>query len=133
MDSGISENRASNCPPEANPGSPQISQTYSDFKQTLSDSKREKFLDFVRKQTKSFPQPINDLEAWLASKNKAGENRWQVYYRNFLAEQQPKEKAPKRRRLHEELEQRKRELERLEMERLASGESKVREITAPAG
>jgi hypothetical protein len=71
-------------------------------------------LDFVRKEIKNFARPICDLEAWLASQTKAGENRWEVYYEKFqLSLQQPPEKAPKKRRLHEEIEQRKRELEQL--------------------
>jgi hypothetical protein len=40
-------------------------------------------LDFVRKEIKNFARPISDLEAWLASETKAGENRWFVYYERF--------------------------------------------------
>ena len=53
--------------------------TYIDFKDSLSQSERENFLDFVREQTKDFAPPINDLESWLASKTKAQQNRWEVY------------------------------------------------------
>jgi hypothetical protein len=60
-------------------------QTYSDFKDSLSESERENFLDFVKEKTKNLSQPINDIEAWLASTNKAGQNRWFVYHNNFLA------------------------------------------------
>ncbi len=89
-------------------------QTYSDFIQTLSEGEREKFLDFVTEQIKDFVQPINDVEAWLASKNKAYKNRWEVYYNNFKAEQKAKSSAPKKRRsLREEIEQRRLEVQRL--------------------
>ncbi len=64
-------------------------QTYSDFIQTLSDGEREKFLDFVTEQIKDFVQPINDLEAWLANKNKARQNRWEVYYSKFVSSNKP--------------------------------------------
>ena len=64
-------------------------QTYSDFIQTLSDGEREKFLDFVTEQIKDFVQPINDLEAWLANFNKAGQNRWEVYYSKFVSSSKP--------------------------------------------
>jgi hypothetical protein len=37
----------------------------------------------VRKETQKLPNPIVDLEAWLASKNAAGRNRWEVYYELF--------------------------------------------------
>jgi hypothetical protein len=57
--------------------------TYLDLIDSLSESERESFLQFVRKQIKDFAQPINDLEAWLASKTKAGQNRWQVYYQKY--------------------------------------------------
>ncbi len=64
-------------------------QTYSDFIQTLSDGEREKFLDFVTEQIKDFAQPINDVEAWLANFNKAGQNRWEVYYSKFVSSSKP--------------------------------------------
>ena len=89
-------------------------QTYSDFIQTLSEGEREKFLDFVTEQIKDFVQPINDVEAWLASKNKAYKNRWEVYYNKFKAEQKAKSPARKKRRsLREEIEQRRLEVQRL--------------------
>ncbi len=67
-------------------GSPQTLQTYSDFKQTLSESERENFLKFVEDKTKNLEKPINDLEAWLASKNAANQNRWEVYHEKFKIE-----------------------------------------------
>jgi hypothetical protein len=65
--------------------SPQTIQTYSDFKKTLSEGERENFFDFVKEKTKNLSQPINDIEAWLASKNQAQQNRWFIYHNNFLA------------------------------------------------
>jgi hypothetical protein len=60
-----------------------LSKTYSDFKDSLSESEREDFFEFVEKATRNLTKPINDLEAWLASKTMAGQNRWEVYYNNF--------------------------------------------------
>lgn len=57
--------------------------TYLDFKDSLSEREREKFLLFVKKQIKDFARPINDLEAWLASNTNAGRNRWEVYYQIY--------------------------------------------------
>lgn len=63
--------------------SPQIIQTYSDFIKTLSESERDDFFDFVKEATRNLTKPINDIEAWLANKTTAGQNRWEVYYTNF--------------------------------------------------
>ena len=65
---------------------PQTYKTYKDFKDSLSEDEREKFLKFVREKIKEFPKPINDVEGWLASKNKAGVYRWHVYCEMFQAE-----------------------------------------------
>ncbi|MGF1588815.1 MAG: MarR family transcriptional regulator [Pleurocapsa sp.] len=65
---------------------PKISKTYIDFKDSLSKSEGENYLKFVREAIKNFRQPIQDLEAWLASKTKAGTNRWEVYYQNYQSE-----------------------------------------------
>ena len=40
-------------------------------------------MNFVREQIHNLERPINDLEAWLASKNAANQNRWEVYYENY--------------------------------------------------
>jgi hypothetical protein len=61
------------------------SNSYQIFINSLSDSERENFFDFVKEKTKNLSQPINDIEAWLASTNKAGQNRWEIYYENFSA------------------------------------------------
>jgi DNA-binding MarR family transcriptional regulator len=60
-----------------------IFKTYLDFKKTLSESERENFLNFVKEKTNNLERPINDLEAWLASKNAAKQNRWEIYYKNY--------------------------------------------------
>ena len=65
---------------------PKTFKTYLDFKKTLSESERENFFNFVREKTSNLEKPINDLEAWLASKNAAKQNRWEIYYRNYQEE-----------------------------------------------
>ena len=71
--------KSASCPPK-------IYKTYKDFKDSLSEDGREKFLNFVREKIKDFAKPINDVEGWLASKNQAGQYRWQVYYVMFQGE-----------------------------------------------
>jgi DNA-binding transcriptional ArsR family regulator len=66
---------------------PKTLKTYKDFKDSLSDREREKFFNFVQEKTNNLERPINDLEAWLASKNAAKQNRWEIYYRSFQEEQ----------------------------------------------
>lgn len=65
---------------------PKTLKTYSDFKDSLSESERENFFSYVEEKTKNLRQPINDLEAWLASKNAAKQNRWEIYYKNYQEE-----------------------------------------------
>ena len=60
--------------------------SYQIFIKSLSDSTREKFLNFVKEKIKDFPKPINDVEGWLAGLNKAGQSRWQVYCTMFQSE-----------------------------------------------
>ncbi len=64
----------------------QTLQTYLDFKRSLSEGERENFLNFVKEETKNLERKINDLEAWLASKNAAKQNRWEIYYKNYQEE-----------------------------------------------
>ncbi|MDJ0726311.1 MAG: hypothetical protein QNJ38_14450 [Prochloraceae cyanobacterium] len=92
LDSQICENQPPETPPDKNFKSPQTLQTYADFKQTLSEGERENFFNFVRKKTENLEKPINDLEAWLASKNAAKQNRWEIYYKLFQ-ESKNKEKS----------------------------------------
>ena len=60
--------------------------SYQIFIKSLSDSAREKFLNFVREKVKNFKSPINDIEAWLAGQNQAGKERFRVYYEMFQAQ-----------------------------------------------
>ena len=96
LDSQNCENKPPGSPPNKNLDSPQTLQTYTDFKKTLSESERENFLEFVRKRAKNLEKPINDLEAWLASKTKAKENRWEIYYRNYQEEKASQKRKPTR-------------------------------------
>lgn len=64
---------------------PQTIKTYSDFVKTLSEQERASFLNFCQEKAKNLSQEVIDLEAWLASKTKAGENRWEVQYRFYKA------------------------------------------------
>jgi DNA-binding transcriptional ArsR family regulator len=66
---------------------PKTLQTYSDFKDSLSEDERENFFNFVQEKISNLERPINDLEAWLASENKAKQNRWEIYYRSYQEEQ----------------------------------------------
>ncbi len=86
LDSQNCDNQSPKPPPDKAFETPQTLQTYSDFKQTLSESERENFLKFVEDKTKNLEKPINDLEAWLASKNAANQNRWEVYHEKFKIE-----------------------------------------------
>lgn len=86
LDSQICENQPPESPPDKDLTSPQTLQTYSDFKRSLSESEGENFLIFVKEETKNLERKINDLEAWLASKNAAKQNRWEIYYKNFQEE-----------------------------------------------
>ena len=120
-DSENSENQSSEPLPAKDSNSPQTIKTYSDFKDSLSKSERENFLNFVREEIKDFKPQIKDLEAWLASKNQAGQNRWEIYYNNFLASlktkpnsQQPlvpKNHLERVRKHREEIEQRRKAAE----------------------
>jgi hypothetical protein len=84
--------------PKASPdkpsSSPQTIQTYTDFIRSLSEDERANFLNFCSELTANLSQPVNDIEAWLAHKNKAGKNRWEVYYQKFLVRQGNVAKTP---------------------------------------
>ncbi|GFE72033.1 hypothetical protein [Chroococcus sp. FPU101] len=104
--------------------SSQTTQTYSDFKKTLSEDERERFFYFVKQEIKNFREPIKDLEAWLASYNAAGQNRWEVYYKMYIFSCQGKDpyqnsschenldgsKTTQCLSLHEEIEQQRQEV-----------------------
>lgn len=93
--SSKSQERDSESPeplPDNNSSPSQTIHTYSDFKKTLSEEQRASFLNFCHEKTKNLSQQVNDLEAWLAHQNKAGQNRWEVYYEKFQNNQRPKVK-----------------------------------------
>ena len=81
------KNQGSKRPSDIESASPQTLQTYSDFRRSLSESARENFFSYVKEKTKHLSQPINDLEAWLASKNAANQNRWSAYYKLYQEEE----------------------------------------------
>ena len=97
----------------------QTIQTYSEFIQTLSESERANFWEFCEEKTKNLSQEVNDIEAWLAHKNKAGRNRWEVYYKKFSETQKRVVKESETRcmspleQLHQEFEEQHQQAERL--------------------
>lgn len=106
------ENRISHLEPEKltqqELQSSKINKTYTEFIQTLSEEERANFLNFVREKTKNLSQEVNDIEAWLAHTNKAGKNRWEVYYEKYLAAKSAQATKTKTKNALEEL---RRELE----------------------
>ncbi|MFB2767904.1 hypothetical protein ACE1AT_01205 [Pelatocladus sp. BLCC-F211] len=86
------ENQASKPASDNDSSTPQIDQTYSDFIKTLSEEERANFLNFCQEKIKNLSQEVNDIEAWLAHQNKAGQNRWEVYYEKYLASKQTQAK-----------------------------------------
>lgn len=108
----IGNNQQPESSPDKASSSPQTIQTYTDFKQTLSEEERANFLIFCKELTSNLSQPVNDIEAWLASENKAGQNRWEVYYQKFSVRREEQAKKATRKtgrqlmeELHAELEQ----------------------------
>ncbi|MHC5719199.1 MAG: hypothetical protein ACYTX0_45870, partial [Nostoc sp.] len=67
--------------------------------------------NFCEEKTKNLSQPVNDIEAWLAHTTKAGQNRWEVYYKKFVICQQAESKksqssrSSQMKKFQEELEQ----------------------------
>jgi hypothetical protein len=111
--SANAELQSSKLLPEKDSDSSQTIQTYSDFIQTLSESERENFLNFVKEQIKNLPKQVNDVEAWLANKNQAGQNRWEIYYNNFLAKPKTENRTVvQKQSLREEIEQRRQEVKK---------------------
>ncbi|WP_460202978.1 hypothetical protein [Scytonema sp. NUACC21] len=68
---------------------------YLEFLDSLSESERANFLKFCKEAASNLSQSVNDIEAWLAHKTKAGKNRWEVYYEKFLAKQKIQTKESK--------------------------------------
>ncbi|MCL6753652.1 hypothetical protein KBT16_22855 [Nostoc sp. CCCryo 231-06] len=65
IDSEIPENRQLEPLPDKDSKSPHTIHTYSDFKQTLSDSERESFLDFGKKKASQLPRPPELPQRWI--------------------------------------------------------------------
>lgn len=103
---------------------------YTNFISKLSQEEREKFFNFVKAAIKKFPQPINDLEAWLASPNKLGQNRWEIYYNNFLASLTPKPNSQQPFVPKNHLERVRRHREEIEQRRKAAEEAWLKEQKA---
>ncbi|AFZ28517.1 hypothetical protein Cylst_6280 (plasmid) [Cylindrospermum stagnale PCC 7417] len=95
---------------------PKINKNYLDFIKTLSEEERANFWKFCEEKTKNLSQPVNDIEAWLAHQNKAGRNRWEVYYEKYLASKQVQAKKTEtkntRDEFRRELEERERKAQR---------------------
>ncbi|BAY89830.1 MULTISPECIES: hypothetical protein [unclassified Tolypothrix] len=105
--------------------SPQISQTYTEFIQTLSEDERANFLEFCEEKTKNLSYPVNDIEAWLAHQNKAGQNRWEVYYKKFLAWQQAKAKKSQSSRSSQMMKKFQQEIEQQHQQAMETYKEKV--------
>ena len=61
--------------------------SYQLFRNSLSKEARENFFNFCEEKAKNLSQEVNDIEAWLAHTNKAGQKRWEVYYDLFRKSQ----------------------------------------------
>jgi hypothetical protein len=107
---------SSKSPTQSQSSSPKTYKTYSDFIKTLSEEERANFWKFCEEKTKNLSQPVNDIEAWLAHKNKAGRNRWEVYYEKYLASIQVQAKKTEtknaRDEFRREIEERERQAQR---------------------
>jgi hypothetical protein len=113
-----------------NKDSSDSSNYYQIFINSLSKSEREKFFDFVKEEIKDFKPQIKDLEAWLASKNQAGQNRWEIYYNHFLASLTPKPKSQQPFVPKNHLERVRKHREEIERRRKAAEEAWLREREA---
>ena len=85
-------------PSEQESQNPKTLNTYSDFKRSLSENARANFFTYVKEQTKNLSKPINDLEAWLASKNAANQNRWEAYYQKYQTDELAKKQKRRNQR-----------------------------------
>ena len=97
--------------PDKDSSTPKINKTYLEFIDSLSETERANFLNFCEEKTKNLSQPVNDIEAWLAHTTKAGQNRWEVYYKKFVIYQQAESiksqssRSSQMKKFQEELEQ----------------------------
>ncbi|EKE96470.1 hypothetical protein FDUTEX481_07182, partial [Tolypothrix sp. PCC 7601] len=86
---------------------------------------RANFLNFCEEKTKNLSQPVNDIEAWLAHQNKAGQNRWEVYYKKFLAWQQAKAKKSQSSRSSQMMKKFQQEIEQQHQQAMETYKEKV--------
>lgn len=75
-DSEIPENRQPEAAPDKGFTSPHTLQTYSDFKNSLSDSQRESFLDFGKKKAAQLPNPPQLPQRWIEKNFDELRNQW---------------------------------------------------------
>ena len=120
-----SENQPPDPLPAKDSKTPHTIQTYSDFIKTLSESERENFLKFCEELTSNFSSPVNDIEAWLAHKNKAGQNRWEVYYQKFLVRQANVSKKTQSSRSSQMMKKFQLEIEQQQQQAIQTWESQV--------
>ncbi|PAX57117.1 hypothetical protein [Brunnivagina elsteri] len=83
----LSDSQSLESSPEKGLNLPSNYSNYTDFIQTLPEGEREIFLTYCQEIAKNLTQKVNDIEAWLAHKTKAGKNRWEVYYKIFVETQ----------------------------------------------
>lgn len=104
---------------------PKINKNYLDFIKTLSEDERGNFLEFCGEKTKNLSQPVNDIEAWLAHQNKAGQNRWEVYYKKFLTWQQAQSKKSQSSRSNQMMKKFQQEIEQQRQQAIETYKEKI--------
>jgi hypothetical protein len=110
---------------------PKINKNYLDFIKTLSEDERANFLEFCEEKTKNLSQPVNDIEAWLAHTNKAGQNRWEVYHKKFVASQQAESKKSQSSRGSEMMKKFQQELQQQKQQAIETYGKKHESTTTP--
>jgi hypothetical protein len=110
---------------------PKINKTYLEFIKTLSEDERANFLKFCEEKTKNLSQPVNDIEAWLAHTTKAGQNRWEVYYKKFVACCQAESKKSQSSRGSQMMKKFQQELEQQQQQAMKTYGKKHESITNP--
>lgn len=111
--------------PDNDSSFPKTIKTYTDFIRSLSEDERANFLNFCSELTANLSQPVNDIEAWLAHKNKAGQNRWEVYHQKFLVWQGKESKKSKSTRSSQMMKKFQLEIEQQQQQAIQTWESQV--------
>ncbi|MBP0015300.1 MAG: hypothetical protein J7525_19595 [Roseofilum sp. SID3] len=75
------ENKPSKLPSGKGFGSPSTS--FQSFINSLSEREREAFIRYVKERTSTFPKPIANHMAWLASADPSGQPRYKDLYGDF--------------------------------------------------